>query len=307
MNGKDRTAARAHPGSVSAALAAVFNVLALNVVLVVVSLAVVTVPLAISAAFEAVYRWRTLDEDRVLRSFMLALRRRPVAKSLIAGPAVLAGILGGAESVYFIRYSGFIALVCVFIGIVTSAIAVSVLAYLCLFLATTDAGHRELWRAAFVATGRTVVLTTPVFALTTGGAVVAGLAAPALAVVAVPVLLLWAWQRIATWGARRLGLFRELRFRDLAGQIRIRCTSMLPYSRLAGNGRPLCMSMPPPYTSPVAASRYRAPASRDASRNRAVHTPNERGRHHASTASSAPSPARYCAAVTVPCRKLARR
>jgi hypothetical protein len=30
------------------------------------------------------------------------------------------------------------------------------------------------------------------------------------------------------------------------GQIRIRWTSMLPYSRLVGNGRPLCSSMPPP-------------------------------------------------------------
>jgi hypothetical protein len=207
---KERSVRRAHPGSVSAALAAVFNVLALNVVLVVVSLAVVTVPLAISAAFEAVYRWRTLDEDQVLRTFTLSLRRRPVAKSLLVGPAMLVAILGGTESVYFMRYSGFIALVCVFIGITTAAIAVSVVAYLCLFLTTSDVGYQELWRAAFIATGRTVVLTTPVFALSTCCAVVAGLAAPALAVVAVPVLLLWAWQRVATWGAHHLGLFREL-------------------------------------------------------------------------------------------------
>jgi hypothetical protein len=207
---RERPVRRAHPGSVSAALAAVFNVLALNVILVVASLAVVTVPLAISAAFEAVYRWRTLGEDQVLGNFMLALRRRPIAKSLLVGPAILAAVLGGTESAYFTHYSGFIALVCVFIGITTSAIAVSVVAYLCLFLTTSDAGYRKLWRAAFIATGRTVVLTTPVFALTTCCAVVAGLAAPALAVVAVPVLLLWAWQRAATWGAHRLGLFREL-------------------------------------------------------------------------------------------------
>ncbi|HSZ39593.1 MAG TPA: hypothetical protein VK817_06525 [Trebonia sp.] len=209
MNSKDRTAARAHPGSVSAVLAAVFNVLALNVVLVVTSLAVVSIPLAVSAAFEAVYRWRTLDDDQVLRNFALALRRRPVVRSLVTGPAVLVAILGGAESVYFTHYSGFIALVCVLIGITTSAIAVSVAAYLCLFLATTDAGGRELWRAACVAAGRTVALTTPVFALATACAVVAGLAAPALAVVAVPVLLLWSWQRTAAWGARRLGLFAD--------------------------------------------------------------------------------------------------
>jgi hypothetical protein len=207
---KERSVRRAHAGSVSAALAVVFNVLALNVVLVVVSLAVVTVPLAICAAFEAVYRWRTLDEDQVLRTFTLSLRRRPVAKSLLIGPAMLVAILGGTESVYFMRYSGFIALVCVFIGITTAAIAVSVVAYLCLFLTTSDAGYRKLWLAAFIATGRTVVLTTPVFALSTCCAVVAGLAAPALAVVAVPVLLLWAWQRVATWGAHHLGLFREL-------------------------------------------------------------------------------------------------
>jgi hypothetical protein len=207
---KERSVRRAHPGSVSAALAAVFNVLALNVVLVVASLAVVTVPLAISAAFEAVYRWRTLGEDRVLRNFMLSFRCRPVAKSLIAGPAMLIATLGGAESIYFMRYSGFIALVCVFIGITTAAVAVSVVAYLCLFLTTSDAGYQQLWRAAFIATGRTVMLTTPVFALSACCAVVAGLAAPALAVVAIPVLLLWAWQRIATWGAHRLGLFREL-------------------------------------------------------------------------------------------------
>lgn len=206
---KERTARRAHPGSVSAALAAVFNVLVLNVALVVASLAVITVPLAISAAFEAVCRWRALDDDQVLRNFTLALRRRPVMKSLVLAPAVLVTVLGGAESAYFTGYSGFIALVCVLIGITTAAMAVSVAAYLCLFLVTSDAGYRALWRAALVATGRTVALTTPVFALTTGGAVMAALAAPALAVVAAPVLLLWSWQRAATWGARRLGLFRD--------------------------------------------------------------------------------------------------
>jgi hypothetical protein len=200
---------RTGPGSVSAALAAVFNVVALNVILVVASLAVVTIPAGISAAFGAVYRWRTLGEDRVLRSFWFSFRCRPVTKSLIIGPAILAAMLGGAEIIYFIRYSGFIALVCVFIGIVTSAISVSFVAYLCLFLTTSAAGYRELWRAAFIATGRTVVLTTPLFALTTFCAVMAGLAAPALAVVAIPVLLLWAWQRVATLGAHRLGLFQE--------------------------------------------------------------------------------------------------
>lgn len=207
---KDRSVRRARPGSVSAALAAVFNVLALNVILVVASLAVVTIPLAISAAFEAVYRWRTLGEDQVLRNFVLSFRCRPITKSLTVGPAMLLAMLGATESIYFMRYSGFIALVCVFIGITTSAISVSVVAYLCLFLTTSDAGYRKLWRAAFIATGRTVVLTTPVFALSACCAVVAGLAAPALAVVAVPVLLLWAWQRVATWGAHHLGLFREL-------------------------------------------------------------------------------------------------
>jgi hypothetical protein len=206
---KERPVRGALPGSVSAALAAVFNVLALNVLLVVTSLAVVTVPLAVSAAFEAVYRWRTLGDDLVLRNFARSLRYRPVVKSLTVGPAVFVASLGGAESVYFMRYSGFIALVCVFIGITTSAISVSVVAYLCLFLTTSEAGCRELWRAAFIATGRTAVRTTPVFALATGCAVLAGLASPALAVVAVPVLLLWTWQQVARWGAQHLGLFRE--------------------------------------------------------------------------------------------------
>jgi hypothetical protein len=207
---KDRRVRRTGPGSVSAALAVVFNVMALNVLLVVASLPVVTIPAGFSAAFETVYRWRALGEDRVLRSFWLSLRSRPLTKTLAAGPAMVVAMLGGAEIIYFMRYSGFIALVCVFIGIVTSAIAVSFVAYLCLFLATSVAGYRELWRAAFIATCRTAALTTPVFALTTLVAVVAVLAAPALAVVGVPVLLLWAWQRVATWGAHRLGLFGEL-------------------------------------------------------------------------------------------------
>jgi hypothetical protein len=206
---KERRVRGALPGSVGAALTAVFNVLALNVLLVVTSLAVVIMPLAISAAFEAVYRWRTLGDDQVLRNFARSLRYRPVAKSLTVGPAVLVAILGGTESIYFTHYSGFIALLCVFIGITTSAISVSVVAYLCLFLTTSEAGCRNLWRAAFISTGRNVLLTTPLFALTTGCAVVAGLAAPALAVVAVPVLLFWAWQRVSRWGAQRLGLFRE--------------------------------------------------------------------------------------------------
>jgi hypothetical protein len=59
---------------IMAALAALFNFLALNLVLLVFSLPVITLPAAVSAATHALERWRRGGEDQLRRRNAVAIR-----------------------------------------------------------------------------------------------------------------------------------------------------------------------------------------------------------------------------------------
>ena len=84
------------------ALAALFNVLALNLVLIIASLPVVTVPVAAAAASAALGAWGRAGEDRVVRQFLIEFRRLWSARTMLgAGVQLLAAILGVAEIRYF--------------------------------------------------------------------------------------------------------------------------------------------------------------------------------------------------------------
>ena len=54
-----------------AALAALFNFLALNLALLIFSLPVITLPAAVSAATQALDQWRRDGEDQVVREFLI--------------------------------------------------------------------------------------------------------------------------------------------------------------------------------------------------------------------------------------------
>jgi hypothetical protein len=193
--------------SVVNGLATIFNIIALTVGLVVLSLTVVALPLAWSAASTALYDWRQGGESRVMRTFWMSIRTRPRHRTGVLGPAMLGTAGGVVEVAYFLHYRDPVALLCLTIGLVTVVGGVSFTSYLLLLLTVApDAGWTEIWRCAAAIVGRTSVTTTPVFVVEAAIAGFIGYSDPGLLVVAIPVVLLWCWLRTAIWGARRAGL-----------------------------------------------------------------------------------------------------
>jgi len=204
--GARENGAASRPVLLSTVLTALFNLVALNLSLVVVSLGVLTIPSALAAASAAVYRWRVLGDSRVLLAFWSSLIDRPLYKSAVLGPP-LAGLAIGVSEIFFFDKGGFVSAVCLLIGFSTCAVALSVASYASLFLAAShDVGTRILWSTAITATGRTAATAVPIFVVETTVATVVGLADPGLVVVAIPIVLLLASQPVAIWGTKRAGL-----------------------------------------------------------------------------------------------------
>jgi hypothetical protein len=85
-----------------AALTALFNALALNLVMIVASVPVITAPVAVSAASAALDRWARDGEDRVVRQFIVEFRARWSARVMLGvGGPLGAVVLGGAEIRHF--------------------------------------------------------------------------------------------------------------------------------------------------------------------------------------------------------------
>ena len=102
------TAAQRRPGlfgtPVMTALGSAFNLLALNLVLLLTALPLITLPAAVNAATIALDQWRRAGEDRVVREFLLALRAsHPVRSTVRTGLPIAAAVLGVVEARYFLR------------------------------------------------------------------------------------------------------------------------------------------------------------------------------------------------------------
>src|SRR5271155_2966790 len=82
---------------IMAALAALFNFLALNLVLLIFSLPVITLPAAVSAATLALDRWRRDGEDRVVREFLIGFRTQWATQTMLVGVPLAAAVLGLIE------------------------------------------------------------------------------------------------------------------------------------------------------------------------------------------------------------------
>jgi hypothetical protein len=86
-----------------ALLTALFNILALNLALVLASLPLVTAPVAVSSASAALDRWARDGEDRVVRQFVLEFRARWSARTMLSVGAPMAAVAAGlAEVRYFL-------------------------------------------------------------------------------------------------------------------------------------------------------------------------------------------------------------
>jgi hypothetical protein len=89
---------------VLAVLAAIFNVMALNGVLVIACLPILTAPAALRAAMVATDGWRSEGDDRVVRQFIASLRAgRFWRTTLTVGAPLVAATLAAEGVIYFSR------------------------------------------------------------------------------------------------------------------------------------------------------------------------------------------------------------
>src|ERR1700722_1105184 len=86
---------------IMAALAALFNFLALNLALLVFSLPIITLPAAVSAATLALDRWRRDGEDQVVREFLIGFRAQWARRTVLVGVPLAAAVLGVIEARHF--------------------------------------------------------------------------------------------------------------------------------------------------------------------------------------------------------------
>ncbi len=198
------------PG-VMAALATLFNFLALNLVLLIAALPVITLPVAVNAASVALDRWRADGEERVLREFWTALRSRPPLGTTVALGVPFAAVgLGLAELHYFSRggavtdHAGF------GLGLAALLITLTGLGYLFVLEARyPQLAPAELWSLCARLAVRNILVTGPLFLAELLGAGLLTLIDAPLLLLGLPVALLGLMRLTALLGLRRQPLGEE--------------------------------------------------------------------------------------------------
>ena len=192
-------------GKAMSALSACFDFLALNLALVLTSLLVVTVPMAVNAAAIALDRWRAENEDRVLREFLSALRSRPPLRTTLAVGAPLAVMVIATEEVhYFARGGSSVDCVCLGFGAAALVIAMGAIGYVVVLSSRNpSASIPDLWSLCVRLALENFFVTGPLFILEIAGAVLLGMADPALVLIGLPVVLLYVVRLTAQLGLRR--------------------------------------------------------------------------------------------------------
>jgi len=201
------------PG-VMAALATLFNFLALNLVLLIAALPVITLPVAVNAASVALDRWRADGEERVLREFWTALRSRPPLRTTVALGVPLAAVgLGLAELHYFSRFSrgGAVTAHAGFgLGLAALLITLTALGYLFVLEARYPRlAPAELWSLCARLAVRNILVTGPLFLAELLGAGLLTLIDAPLLLLGLPVALLGLMRLTALLGLRRQPLGEE--------------------------------------------------------------------------------------------------
>jgi hypothetical protein len=188
-----------------AGLTTLFNVLALNLVLLVVSLPVITAPAAINAASAALDRWRRDGEDRVIREFLIALRAgSPVRVTVVLGVPLAVIGLGLAEAYHFVRASAPADRVS--LGICLAALLVTLTAAGYVIELATPTGPVETWSLAARLAVRNLAVTGPLFLAEIAAATTLTMIDPGLLLLGLPVALLYLTKRTARLGLRRVDL-----------------------------------------------------------------------------------------------------
>jgi len=187
-----------------AALTTIFNILALNAVLIVAALPVITLPAALNAATVALDRWRRDGEDRVVREFVLALRKtRWLRTTALLGVPVAALALGLLEVRHFARLAAPADRIALGSTLAALLLILTALGYLLLLAARDDTRPAaDLWSLAARLAIRNLLVTGPLFLLEFAAAAALTALDPAVLFVGVPVLLVSALSRTAAWGLK---------------------------------------------------------------------------------------------------------
>lgn len=190
---------------IMAALATMFNFLALNLALLIASLPVVTAPAAMNAAMVALDRWRGEGEDSVVREFAVALRSRPPLRTtLLTGVPLAAVVLGLAEVHHFIRGGSPTDRAYLGLGLGALLITLMAIGYVFLLAAREPALRpAELWSLCAGLAIRNLLITGPLFLIEIAGAAAITVIDPALLLLGAPLLLLQFLRLTAQFGLRR--------------------------------------------------------------------------------------------------------
>jgi hypothetical protein len=192
-------------GSVVGALIACFDFLALNIVLLVACLPVVTVPVALQAATVALERWRVSGEDRVVREFLRALRSLPALRTTVKVGTPLAVAAVAAEEVHFFSRGGSPGdWVSLGFGAAALLVALASIGYVLLLGARQPLmAPSDVWNLSVCLTMRNLLTTGPLFVGEFVTAAFLLLLDPALALIGLPILLLQCLRLTAQLGLRK--------------------------------------------------------------------------------------------------------
>jgi hypothetical protein len=190
-----------------AALATLFNFLALNLVLLVVSLPILTLPLALNAVVVALDRWRGDGEDRVVREFVVALRTWPVRRTTLAvGTPMAAAVVAAEEVHFFARGGGVVTWVCLGCGVAALVIALTTLGYVLVLVARRPSlSLPDLWSLCIGLAVRNLFLTGALAIADVAGAVLATLLDPSLLLLGLPLTMVLFLRLTAKLGLRKVG------------------------------------------------------------------------------------------------------
>jgi hypothetical protein len=191
---------------IAAALGTLFNVLVLNLVLLIAALPVVTIPAALGAASVALDRWRGEGEDRVVVEFVGALRSGRAARdTVVFGVPLAAIILGLAEAHHFARGTGIADRAG--LGFVLGALLITLSGFgYVLHVAASDPGlpPADVWSLSARLAVRNLLVTGLLSVAELAVAAAAAVIDPGLLLLGLPLLLLYVIKRTAGLGIRRV-------------------------------------------------------------------------------------------------------
>jgi hypothetical protein len=192
---------------IMAALAALFNFLALNLVLILVSLPAVTLPAAVSAATLALDRWRRDGEDRVVREFLTAFRAHLGMRTVLVGVPLAAAALGVFEVRHFAAGARAADRLALGFGTVALLVTASALGYVFLLAAREPSGRTaaEFWTLCARLAIRNLFVTGPLFLAEIAGSAVLARIDPPLLLLGLPLFVLQLMRLTAHFGLSRAG------------------------------------------------------------------------------------------------------